>query len=78
MIQLCCITVITKSSRHERSQMFCAQDSLCNILWIFEHSKDVIAFKVSLGTDLVTNKTFGWGEFAKWVNEFTQEHYMQT
>lgn len=74
MIEFCTVTFINRSER-KTSQVACIQDSLFALLWIFDHSNEVIAFKVSRGKGLVSFIDFGWGKFDKWVSSFAQEHY---
>lgn len=44
------------------------RNELFKLLWVLDHSTYVTEFKVD---ETATHKTFCWGEFAKWVTEFT-------
>lgn len=69
------ITVVIMCRNPEKPlhQFVCIRESLFNLTWILDNSKDVIAFEVSENGNKVTPKHYGWGSFSKWVTEFTRE-----
>lgn len=75
MTELCCVTIVHRSSSGNRIQFVCAPDSLSDLLGILERDNFVIVYKISIGGYSVTQKAFGWGGYTKWVIEFTQSDY---
>lgn len=73
MIPFITVVVMANNAEKPLHQFVCIRDSLFNLTWILDNSKDVIAFEVSENGKNVDPKHYGWGSFTKWVTEFTQE-----
>lgn len=78
MISICTVVFLVYNPEHKMNQIVCVEDSLFNLLWVFDQADFVIAFEVSKDGVKMTNKDFGWGSFKKWVSEFTKEHFEKT
>jgi hypothetical protein len=51
----------------EIRQYIAERDGLFDLCWILEQSKNIRQFKV----EWYRPEHFGWGDFEKWINEFT-------
>jgi hypothetical protein len=49
-------------------------EDLSTLIWMFENSKDVKEFKVFHNGIQCSWTNFGWGEFQKWVQKWSNQN----